>query len=167
MSAIAGLANTPGFANGTGEAARFNTPLDVVVTSNDDLYIADSGNHRIRFVSLAGAVATLAGNGVDASVDGNALVASFTRPAGLALENDSTLYISEFASGRIRRLRAGAITTIAGSTPGFADNANPLLGQLYVCEGIDLALPYLYISDGNGGTTDLFHRVRRLDLLNP
>lgn len=161
---IAGLANTPGFADGTGAAARFNRPLDVVVTSTDDIYVADSENHRIRYVTLAGVVGTVAGNGVAASVDGNALVASFVKPAGLALDNDSTLYISEFSSGLIRKLRFGAITTIAGSTPGFADNAEPLQGQLYVGEGIDIALPYLYIADGNGGTADLYHRIRRLVL---
>lgn len=164
MSTIAGLANTPGFVNGTGADARFDRPLDVVVTSTDDLYVADSGNNRIRFVSLTGVVATLAGNGVAASIDGNALSASFDRPAGLALEDDSTLYIGEFSSGLIRALKFGAITTVAGSTPGFADNEDPLQGQIYVSEGIDIAFPFLYISDGNGGTTDLFNRVRRLKL---
>jgi DNA-binding beta-propeller fold protein YncE len=166
ISDIAGLANTPGFVNGTGADARFDTPLDVVVTSTDDLYIADSGNNRIRFVSLTGVVATLAGNGVAASIDGNALSASFDRPAGLALEDDSTLYIAEFSSGLIRALKFGAISTVAGSTPGFADNEDPLQGQIYVSEGIDIAFPFLYISDGNGGTNDLFHRVRRLKLTN-
>lgn len=162
MTDIAGLANTPGFVNGTGSAARFDQPRDVVVTSGDDLYIADFGNNRIRFVSLAGNVATLAGSGVAGSEDGNALVASFDKPAGLALENDSKLYITEFSAGTIRLLQGGTITTIAGSSFGHADNADPLLGQLSSVEGIDLALPYLYIADGNGGTGEFFNYVRRL-----
>jgi sugar lactone lactonase YvrE len=164
VTTIAGVAGMADFVDGVGSAARFNRPLDVVVTSTDDLYVADYGNNRIRFVTLAGAVGTVAGNGVQASVDGNALSASFNNPSGLALQNDNTLYISEFSSGFIRKLSAGAITTVAGSTPGFADNADPLQGQLYVNEGIDIAVPFLYISDGNGGTEDLFHRVRRLQL---
>ena len=110
---------------------------------------------------------TLAGNGVAASEDGIALIASVNRPAGLALESDTKLYISEFGTGRIRLLQSGAISTIAGSAFGYEDNVDPLLGQLSVIEGIDLALPYLYIADGSGGTQDLFNYIRRLQVASP
>ncbi len=164
VTTIAGLANTPGFVNGSGADARFNVPVDLVVTSTDDIFVADSMNHRIRYVTLGGTVVTLAGNGLASSVDGNALIASFNRPTGLALESDIVLYITEFSSGLIRKLQLGAISTIAGTSQGFADNIDPLLAQLYVCEGIDFALPYLYIADGSGGTEDLFNRVRRMQV---
>jgi hypothetical protein len=164
MTPLAGSPGLADFADGSGAAARFNRPLDVAVTSSDEIYVADAFNHRIRHVTLAGVVTTVAGDGTEASTDGNALSSSLNTPAGLALDGDTTLMISEFDSGLIRQLSAGALTTIAGSSPGFADNTDPLLGQLFVCEGIDFAAPYLYISDGNGGTGALFNRVRRLDL---
>ncbi len=161
---LAGAANTPARVDATGAAARFNRPSDVVVTSSDEIFVSDSFNHRIRKVTLAGVVTTVAGNGAAGSTDDVAINASFNQPTGLALRDDATLYICEFGSGHLRQMAGGMVTTIAGSTRGFADNSDPLLGQLNVCEGIDYVAPYLYLSDGNGGSSDAFHRVRRLDL---
>ncbi len=161
---LAGLAGSPGYADGSGSAARFAEPLDVVVAENDDIYLADSANHRIRKITLAGLVSTVAGNGQRASTDGPALSASFDTPVGLAIDSEGGLYVSEFASGRTRKLSEGLASTVAGSTQGFADDPDPLSGKLHVCEGLDLAPPYLYVADGNGGTDEAFHRVRRLEL---
>lgn len=162
-SPLAGQSNTPGYANGTGEAARFNAPLDIVIGSGNQIFVADSQNHRIRRVTLGGAVTTIAGSGTQGSTNGTMLSASFDTPVGLALDGD-TIFVSEFGSGKIRKAAAGSVTTIAGSTPGFADHSDPMLARLSVSEGLAFEAPYLYIADGNGGTDAPFHRVRRLDL---
>lgn len=164
VTLLAGLANTPGFVDGTGNVARFDRPKDVVVTSADVIFLADSNNHRIRRIDLAGVVTTVAGDGTAGTTDGAALSASFDAPSGLALDGDDVLYICEFQSGFIRKMDSGNVSTVAGSTPGFADNSDPLLGQLKYCEGADFASPHLYFSGGNAGVgSELFHRVRRLD----
>lgn len=162
FSGLAGMSGVADFADGTGAAARFNRPSDVAVTSGDLIYVSDSLNHRIRSVTLAGVVTTVTGTGLANSMDGSAASATFNEPTGLSLSGDETLYICEFYSGLIRQFAGGSVTTIAGSVPGFADNTDPLLGQLNICEGIDFAAEFLYISDGNGGGTEAFHRVRRL-----
>lgn len=160
---LAGEPNTPGYANGTGAAARFNSPLDIVIGSGNQIYVADSLNHRIRMVTLGGVVTTFAGSGSRGSADGPLLTASFDTPVGLAVGGDA-IFVSEFGSGRIRSSAAGLVTTIAGSTPGFADNSDPMLARLHICEGLAYAAPFLYIADGNGGTGAPYHRVRRLEL---
>lgn len=161
---LAGVPGVAGYADGVGAAALFSRPADLAVTSGDLIYVSDSLNHRIRSVTLAGVVSTVAGTGVGTSMDGSASAATFSEPTGMALAGDGTLFICEFYSGLVRRLAGGVVTTIAGSVPGFADNSDPLLGQLKICEGIDFASDFLYISDGNGGGMESFHRVRRLYL---
>jgi DNA-binding beta-propeller fold protein YncE len=63
VSTLAGLAGSLsyGSADGTGSTARFNTPRGVAVDGAGTVYVADSGNHRIRKVTAAGVVTTLAG----------------------------------------------------------------------------------------------------------
>ncbi len=163
LTALAGENGVPGFADGMGNLARFDRPTDIVVTAAGDILISDVDNNRIRQVTLAGEVTTVAGNGVDATVNGTALGGSLSRPSGLTLNGD-TLYISSFNGGVIRQFSGGMLTTIAGSSPGFTDNVNPLLGQLYGCEGLDFVPPFLYIADGNSGEDGPFHRVRRLTI---
>ncbi len=162
ITPLAGEAGVAGFGNGIGAAAQFNTIRDIVVTSDDNIYVSDAPNNRIRHVTLAGVVTTVAGNGLAASTDGVAIASSVNRPSGLALDGDDVLYIGEFNSGMIRKLSGNVLTTVAGSLPGFSDNVDPLLGQLFSAEGLDFVAPNLYSSDGNAGGDENFHRVRRI-----
>ena len=61
VTTIAGLAGTPGLADGTGGTARFNAPAAVALDSAGNIYVADSGNHNIRMITPVGAVTTFAG----------------------------------------------------------------------------------------------------------
>jgi sugar lactone lactonase YvrE len=164
LSNLAGQPNAPGFADGTGAAARFNRPMDLLVTGNNEIYVADSENHRIRHVTLSGVVTTLAGSGVRGSADGPLLAAMLDTPIGLAIDSNANLFVSEFDSGRIRKIENTLVKTVAGSDQGFADNSDPLLARLFTCEGLAYEAPYLYLADGNGGTDATYNRVRRLDL---
>jgi len=56
---FAGKTNTPGFVNGTAANARFNTPKDIVADTADNLYVFDSGNHRIRKIDANGNISTV------------------------------------------------------------------------------------------------------------
>ena len=51
-------------------SAKLNSPFGVAVDSAGNLYIADTGNHRIRKVDASGIITTVAGNGTGYSGDG-------------------------------------------------------------------------------------------------
>jgi len=116
---------TAGFGDGTGTAARFNAPYDVAVNSEGTVYVADYSNNRIRKITPAGVVTTLAGSGSGAAgfADGTGTDAQFHSPAGIAVNSEGTVYVSDTYNHSIRKITpAGVVTTLAGSgTAGFAD----------------------------------------------
>ena len=104
----------PGFRDGVGVAARFNEPLGIAV-GRDGIYVADSGNRRIRRISDDGTVTTVAGTGRFGFDDGPAEEARFASPSGLIFGEDGSLYISDCPNARIRRLSPdGKVSTYAG-----------------------------------------------------
>jgi sugar lactone lactonase YvrE len=114
---------TPGFNDGTGPAAQFNAPVGIAVDVAGQVYVADAGNHRIRKVSPAGAVTTLAGS-VAGFLDGSGADTRLHSPRGVCLGPDGTLFIADTNNHRIRALSpAGVLTTLAGALDGYTDGA--------------------------------------------
>jgi len=117
---------TEGFSGDGGAAtgAELNNPDGIAVDSAGDIYIADSGNNRIRVVSAsAGTITTVAGNGmIGFSGDGGAATsAELHSPNGVTLDGAGNLYIADSGNNRIRMVSAGTISTIAGTgTAGFS-----------------------------------------------
>src|SRR5439155_1433281 len=78
---LAGLAGSPGSADGTGSEARFTYPTGVAVESTGNVYVADRDNHTIRRVTPAGVVTTLAGLAGEYGLDdGTGSAARFAWP---------------------------------------------------------------------------------------
>ncbi len=120
ITVYAGTAGTCGFAGdgGLATSAQFSSNVrGIAVDSAGVLYIADSGNSRIRTVDpVTGIVATFAGNGDSYSGDnGQAAAAGLGSPVGIALDASGNLFVG--ASSRIRRIdrTSGIITTYAGT----------------------------------------------------
>ncbi|MFM7534723.1 MAG: choice-of-anchor C family protein, partial [Acidimicrobiales bacterium] len=122
VTTVAG-SGSPGFVDGTGTAASFNSPMRVAFDGAGNLYVADRLNHAIRRITPAGVVTTLAGNGSPGYADGTGAAARFREPNGLALDPGGVLVVSDAGNHRIRRVTtAGVVTTLAGSgSAGFAD----------------------------------------------
>src|SRR6185312_6498559 len=104
-----------------------------------NLYVADTGNNRIRRITPQGIIATVAGTGVYGySGDGGpAVTAQLGSPAGLVFDSAGNLYIADAA--RVRRVStSGIITTIAGTgTPGFSgDNGPAIDAQIRTGKGL-------------------------------
>lgn len=142
ISTMAGT-GTPGFSGDGGAAtsAQLLHPAAVTVDPTGDLYIADTGNHRIRKVEAStGTITTVAGTGVGGlSGDGGAATAAqLANPQGVALDLMGDLLIADTGNGRVRKvdLSTGMIQTFAVvTTPtGLAPDGT---GQVYVSSSGD------------------------------
>lgn len=108
-----------GYRDGCGREARFSFPSGVVVDSSGTVFVADTGNHRIRKIRSDGTVTTLAGSGKadwfeGDYADGPGKTARFNHPAGLVLDQDGSLLVADLDNYRIRRVSPdGAVTTFA------------------------------------------------------
>lgn len=103
---------------GPATAAEFNSPFGLAVDLSGDLFIADTGNQRVRKVDTNGIITTVAGNGTNgfAGDGGAATNARLYNPSGVAVDTAGTLYIADELNNRIRAVRAGgAISTVAGN----------------------------------------------------
>jgi DNA-binding beta-propeller fold protein YncE len=127
VSLLAG-GGAAGYADGLGRSALFDTPCALAVAADGGLFIADTGNRRLRKLSKDGQVSTL--NLVNA--DGTPFDEAF-EPLGLALTHDNFLYVAERERGRIwqiapdertARLIAGDASTGDGSDNGSSDGSS-------------------------------------------
>lgn len=105
-----------GFANGTGTAAQFSSPAGVGVDGSGNVYVADQGNNRIRTITSAGVVSTLAGSGTAGFMDATGLTAQFNAPAGVAV-NGTGVYVADQSNHRIRLITPPPVPTITSFTP--------------------------------------------------
>lgn len=112
-----------GFADGAGEHASFNTPSGLAIDADHNLYVADTGNNRIRKITPEGVVSTVAGDGTAGYADGPVAQARFNGPVGVTIDDQGNLYIADTYNDRIRKISTdGHVTTIAGGgNPGYAD----------------------------------------------
>jgi len=112
-----------GFSDGSGAAASFNTPSGLALANDGSLFVADTGNNRIRRVTPEGQVSTVAGDGNAGYLDGPAPTARFNGPMGVAVDARGNIYVADTYNDRIRLITTdGQVSTIAGAgTPGYAD----------------------------------------------
>ena len=109
--------------DGTGAAASFGYPTDVAVDANGNVYVADMSAQKIRKITPTGVVTTFAGTGETGATDGNATVAKFADPHGVALDGAGNVYVAELSGNKIRKISpAGIVSTLAGSgAPAYGD----------------------------------------------
>ena len=154
VTTFAGTQNTAGLINGTGVAARFNSPRGITVDGAGNVYVADTGNNAIRMITPLGAVTTLAGNGSAGSIDGTGAAARFKAPAGITVDiAGATLYVADTNNDTIRAVTTGGgvVTTFAGfaGTAAWLDDpTTPTNARFNGPAGITMdAAGNLYIAD--------------------
>ena len=105
-------------------AEGFATPSAIAFTKSGDLIVADSGSHTIKSVNAIGEISILAGTeGKAGFADGAAANALFNAPIGVAVGDDGRIFVADTYNDRIRLIEKGQVSTLAGSSPEFADGA--------------------------------------------
>jgi len=152
---------------GPAASASFYNPVRVVVDPSGNVLVADQSNHRIRRISAAGIITTLAGNGAGTPAAGGfsgdggpATGASLNNPTALTVDGSGVVYFSDQFNHRIRKVATdGTITTIAGTgNAAFTgDGGAAIAASLNFPGGITVdGAGNLYFND------DLNYRTRRI-----
>lgn len=128
VTTLAGLAVLYGNADGTGSAARFDSPAGVATDASNNVYVADTLNQTIRKITPAGMVTTVAGlPAVPGSADGTNSAARFYDPFAVAADSSGNLYVADYGNNTIRKITpTGVVTTLAGlaGASGSVDGTN-------------------------------------------
>jgi len=150
---LAGTPQVAGYGDGTGTLALFDSPEGIASDglSLASLYVADTENHAVRRVTLAGNVTTVAGNAPQAgSANGTGAAARFLAPAGIAVIGDD-VFVADTENHTIRKIDStGVVTTIAGAakSPGSTDSPPRFRSPA----GITALGGDLYVSDSGNNT---------------
>lgn len=145
------------FVDGPATVARFSFPLGIAVDRAGTVYVADTYNARVRRITATGEVTTLAGSGLDGSIDGPAGIAQFSDPLAIAIAPDGAVIVVD-KGNRIRLITPdGAVATLAGtSEPGFADGPGDQ-ARFNAPSGVAVdAAGIVYVADAGN------HRIRAI-----
>jgi hypothetical protein len=125
VTTIAGRAGSPGSADGTGQAARFDGPEGIACDAAGNLYVADFRNDTIRKITPSAVVTTLAGEARRfGSTDGRGAAARFSEPEDVTLGPGGDLFVADTYNDAIRVVTpSGLVSTLAGHA-GVAASAN-------------------------------------------
>jgi sugar lactone lactonase YvrE len=158
------LANHPPGDNGPATQAFLNNPTGIAEDSKGNLYIADSGNNRIRKIDCEGIITTIAGTGVAqfGGDGGLAKRAELNYPHAIAIASDDSLYIADTFNHRIRKVSIdGIITTVVGGGEVFGPHRNAasaLSVRLRYPEGVAIGTQgQIFIADTQA------HQVHRVN----
>ena len=160
ISTVAGN-GTSGYSGDGGlpTSAKINNPVGVAVDAARNLFIVDSGNHRIRKVGTNNIITTIAGNGVAgfSGDGGSATNANLAGPQNLALDGIGNLFIADTGNNRIREVGTnGVIATVAGCALNDGDYASNV--TINLANGITFdSADNLYIADSYN------NRIRKVD----
>lgn len=151
-------AQNPGIVAGLGKSgyagdglpavvAQLKVPSDVFVLPDGTVYIADTGNNRIRRIGMDGVIETIAGNGERThGEDGKAATEiGLMSPSAVAVDGAGNVYVAEWTGHRIRKIdRDGTVTTVAGNgEPGYG-------GENLVATETSISTPSRIFLDGKG-----------------
>lgn len=155
VSTFAG--STAGYADGTGTAAKFNSPIGIAVDAANNIYVSETSGNRIRKITPDGVVTTIAGDGSFGYQDGNGVGTKFDQPLGIELDTSGNLYVADSGNNRIRKITPdGTVRTIAGNTQGYSDGIGTAALFYAPCDLVFDAMGNLIVTDSHN------QRIRKI-----
>jgi hypothetical protein len=150
-----------GEANGIGTDAEFRHPYGIVIDANDNLYISDQNNHKIRKITSSGDVTDYAGSGWGSN-DGSLSTTRFRNPSAMAMDSTGDIYVADQGSNTIAKIDVseGYVSRYAGKV---IDNNSHLDGSLDEAKfsrssSISINASSIFVVDIES------HRIRKIDL---
>jgi DNA-binding beta-propeller fold protein YncE len=150
MTTFAGRVLAQGSADGTGDAARFRSPTDIAIDpTTGNFYVSDTGNDRIRRITPAAVVTTLA---------------TIESPWGLDVDGSGNVYVADHDNHRVRRVTpAGVVSTLAQNF-NFPSGVAVATGAVFVSDGFNHAIRRVEL--GSGDVTTLAGSLPSSGMLN-
>lgn|GEM_PF-894905 len=152
VTTVAG--SVKGYTDGKGAASQFNLPTGIAVDDAKNVYVADSGNRRLRRINPDGVVTTLAGS-IKGYTDGKGADAQFDHPVGVAVDQAGNVYVADAGNHQIRLV--GSDGTVI-SLPGLGEvNDMGSLAQFDYPQGVAVDdAGHIYVADTDN------HRIRKI-----
>jgi sugar lactone lactonase YvrE len=143
-----------GFRDGDNADARFASAFGIGMDSAGNIIVADGGNNRVRKITPAGIVSTIAGDGSIGNRNGAAGQAQFNYPRGVAIDAAGNIFVADAGNNLIRKITpAGVVSTFAGDgTNGFADGESDKAKFSFPVELTIDAAGIVYVTDGSNGS---------------
>jgi sugar lactone lactonase YvrE len=118
---LAGHKSETGFRNGNGADARFNNPRGIALDGDNNVLLADTGNHALRKITRTGVVTTVAGSGKKGYADGVGTASQFHSPWGIVVDEHGTIFVADRDNHCLRKVAPGdgtcdgTVSTLAGT----------------------------------------------------
>ena len=141
---------------GPAASAQLNSPAGLAIDATGNIYIADTGNGRIRTIGADGVIRTIAGNGT-ADFDGDgglALSAALNSPTGLAVDGGGNIWIADTMNNRVRKLTPAPIAVEQTAPLAVANAASYLSGPVAPGEMVAIFGIGIGPVNGAGGALD-------------
>lgn len=137
-----------GNTNGNAAGASFGDLVSIIMDANGDLYVLDDSYAQVKKISPGLDVSAFAGAGFNGFADGAANTAQFNQSRGITTDGKGTIYVADTYNNRIRKIKNGQVSTVAGTgTAGYLDGnaaeaqfnqprgiAIDRQGNIYVCD---------------------------------
>lgn len=138
-----------GVIDGSNTTAGFYGANGMATDASGNVYVSEYGVMKIRKITPAGTVSTLAGDGSTGAVDGPGLTASFNTPWGMAVDAAGNVYVADALNYKIRKISTtGEVSTFAGSGASTSIDGIGTLASFYIPYGLAFdSIGNLYVSE--------------------